>query len=159
MISATAEYALRAVVQLARLGGGPATAEEIANATQVPSGYLSRVLRDLARSGILTARRGIGGGFALAKPAGRITVWDVMKAVDGGFQRIERCPLDIPGHDEALCALHALLDNAVAHVENAFKTATIQSILIAQGGVKPLCVTRAESEPPSKKPEADRQTD
>ena len=139
MISQTAEYALRAVVHLARIGGGPAVTEEIAEATMVPKGYLARILRDLSKAGILTARRGIGGGFALAIPAGKISLWDVLDACDGNVGRIVGCPLGISSHDSSLCSLHQLLDDTIAEVERRFKTATIQDVLTADHPSKPLC--------------------
>lgn len=141
MISQTSEYALRAVVHLARIGGGPAVTEDIAKATKVPAGYLARVLRTLSKVGILTAQRGSGGGFALAKPAGKISVWDVLEATDTGIGRIEECPLGAEGHDVSLCALHALLDRAIAHVESIFLETSIQDILTTPGKTRPLCDT------------------
>lgn len=139
MISQTSEYALRAVVHLARIGGGPAVTEDIAKATKVPAGYLARVLRTLSKAGILSAQRGAGGGFALAKPAGKISVWDVLEATDTSLGRIEECPLGVEGHDISLCSLHALLDRAVAHVESIFVGTSIQDILTTPGKTRPLC--------------------
>lgn len=144
MISQTSEYALRAVVHLARIGGGPAVTEDIAEATKVPAGYLARVLRSLSKSGILTAQRGIGGGFSLAKPAGRITVWDVLSASDSGIGRIKHCPLGLGGHGTSLCALHGLLDQAMAHVEELFRGSTIQDLLTSPEESKPLCETASK---------------
>jgi len=141
MITQTAEYALRAVVYLARIGGGPAVTEEIAEVTHVPPGYLARILRDLSKAGLLTARRGVGGGFALAKPAGTITVWDVLEAAESGIGRIESCPLGIGEHGSSLCALHQLLDDAIASVERSFKGTSIQDILMSSRKSKPLCQT------------------
>lgn len=128
-------------MHLARIGGGPAVTEDIADATRVPAGYLARVLRSLSKAGILTAQRGVGGGFALARPAGKITVWDVLCASDAGIGRIESCPLGIESHGSSLCALHALLDEAVAQVEGLFRDASIQDILTAARSSHPLCDT------------------
>lgn len=139
MLSQTAEYALRAVVHLAaRRESGPSSAHEIARATKVPVGYLQKILRMLARVHILTAQRGSGGGFALAKVPTAITVLDVLNATDSGVSRIERCPLGIQGHIR-LCALHQLLDQQVARAEQAFAMTSIASLLDGVGGVRPLC--------------------
>ena len=139
MITQTAEYALRAVVYLARIGGGPAITEEIAEITKVPPGYLARILRDLSKAGLLTARRGVGGGFALAKPAGTITVWDVLEGAESGIGRIRECPLGIAEHGTSLCSLHQLLDDAIAEVERVFRSTSIQDILTSNRKSKPLC--------------------
>jgi len=139
LISQTTEYSLRAVVHLARIGGGPAVTEEIAKATKVPAGYLARVLRTLSKAGLLNAQRGIGGGFSLALPAGKITVWDDLQASDAGIGRITSCPLGITGHGESLCSLHKILDDAIAEVERLFKQSTIQDILVSPRSSSPLC--------------------
>jgi len=139
MVSQTSEYALRAVVYLAtRAGEGPAAAQEIAEATKVSVGYLQKVLRQLARQGILRAQRGSGGGFALAKVPTAISVLDVLRASDTPIARIERCPLGIPGHTR-LCALHHLLDSEIAKSERVFSSTSIADLLQGEGGVGALC--------------------
>lgn len=79
MLSQTAEYALRAMVHLARHEPGkiPIQADDIAEALDVPRNYLSKILHALAREGFLLSTRGPGGGFRLAAspdelPLGRI---------------------------------------------------------------------------------------
>src|SRR5688500_18425259 len=88
MISQTAEYALRAIVFLARRPGGAHNVEEIAGATKSPADYLSKILRQLARAGFVRGQRGLNGGFSLARPAHEISVLDVVHAVDPS-RRIE----------------------------------------------------------------------
>src|SRR6516165_4767697 len=105
VISQTAEYALRAVVALGSQRGGPMTTQDIASRTRVPAGYLSKVLQALGRAGLVEGQRGLGGGFALARPMQEMTVLDVINAVDP-LQRIERCPLGRPDHKVRMCALH-----------------------------------------------------
>ncbi len=139
MISQTSEYALRAVVHLGmRQDPDPASAHEIAGAIKVPVGYLQKILRALARSGITVAQRGSGGGFALAKPPSAITVLDVLLASDTPVERIERCPLGIKGHT-SLCALHRLLDSQIAQAQQTFASTTIADLIEPVGGVRPLC--------------------
>ena len=59
MISQTAEYALRSVVFLGSQVGQPVTTQRIAVATQVPVGYLSKVLQGLGKAGLVDAQRGL----------------------------------------------------------------------------------------------------
>ena len=92
MISQTAEYALRAVVLLGSQPGRPMTTQEVARLSQVPAGYLSKVLQSLGRSGLVEARRGLGGGYVLTRPLEQLTVYDVVHAVDP-LKRIHHCPL------------------------------------------------------------------
>jgi len=138
MISQSSEYALRAVVYLAQNGGGPAVASEIAASTKVPLGYLHKILRMLVRNRILVAQRGSGGGFALAKVPTAISVLDVLRATDTMIDRIEQCPLGIPGHT-TLCALHHMLDEAVAETARRFSGTSVADLIQPSDRVTPLC--------------------
>ncbi len=139
MIPQTSEYALRAVVHLAaREDADPLSAQEISDAVRAPVGYLQKILRMLARDGILLAQRGSKGGFSLAKVPTAISVLDVLRASDTAVARIERCPLGIKGHT-SLCSLHKLLDEQLAHAERTFASTTIADLLDGDGGVRPLC--------------------
>ncbi|MQY32769.1 putative HTH-type transcriptional regulator [Streptomyces sp. RB17] len=83
-ISARADYAVRAVLELAvRQGNGPVKAEEIAAAQGIPHKFLEGILGDLRRGGIVDSRRGGGGGYRLVRDAAGVTVADVIRAVDG----------------------------------------------------------------------------
>lgn len=129
MISKTAEYALRAVVHLASPASETAsqTLGQIAEATQVPAGYLSKVLQQLSRTGIVSSQRGLGGGFQLARSPQELTVYDVVQPVDP-IERIDACPLGLKEHECGLCPLHATLDAAAANLETAFRSATIAQL-------------------------------
>jgi len=127
MFSQTAEYALRAIVTLAQSEGVAKTAQEIASESKVPLDYLSKVMNSLARGGIVNAQRGRGGGFSLTLPASRLTVLDVLNAVDP-LRRIRSCPLELPAHASGMCPLHRKLDDALAQVEAAFACTTIASL-------------------------------
>ncbi|MCF4138181.1 Rrf2 family transcriptional regulator [Streptomyces sp. Tue 6430] len=83
-ISARADYAVRAVLELAvRQGGDPVKAETISAEQGIPHKFLEGILGDLRRAGIVESRRGGGGGYRLARESARITVADVIRAVDG----------------------------------------------------------------------------
>ncbi|OIJ66242.1 RrF2 family transcriptional regulator [Streptomyces mangrovisoli] len=83
-ISARADYAVRAVLELAvRQGDGPVKAEEISVEQEIPHKFLEGILGDLRRAGIVDSRRGGGGGYRLARAADAVTVADVIRAVDG----------------------------------------------------------------------------
>jgi Rrf2 family protein len=139
MLNQSAEYGLRATVYLATLPSEEQTsASDISERTRVPMPYLQKVLRTLTRAGVLNARRGMGGGFSLAKGSDEITVLEILAALDSSPQRIESCPLGIQGH-ASLCPLHSLIDEQIAGVERVFGQTTIQDILKTQSEVKPLC--------------------
>ncbi len=141
MFSQTAEYALRAVVYLASQEGRARTTQEIAQATRVPTGYLSKVMQSLGRKQLVQSQRGLHGGFTLARPADELTVLDILEAVDP-IQRIRHCPLNIKGHVN-LCPLHRRLDQAMKLVEDALRKSTLAELLAeperARGIPIPLC--------------------
>ncbi|UFU06054.1 RrF2 family transcriptional regulator [Ruania halotolerans] len=91
-ISAKADYAVRAAAELAGGEEAPMPAEALARAAGVPHRFLEGILSDLRRDGIVTSRRGAGGGHQLARPAEEVTLADVIRAVDGPlvFVRDER---------------------------------------------------------------------
>jgi Rrf2 family protein len=76
-------YALRALEYLAARGGQPATAHEIAEARCAPRRFLLRPLKALVSAGLLRSAAGPGGGYRLGRPAARITLLEVVEAVDG----------------------------------------------------------------------------
>lgn len=137
-VSQTAEYALRAVVWLAREPQHAVGTAQIARATHVPAGYLARVLQNLARAGLVTSNPGRFGGFRLALPAEHITVLDIVNAIDP-IRRIKKCPLAIDAHRDRLCPLHRRLDAAIAATENAFREATVAELLAESSTAEPLC--------------------
>jgi Rrf2 family nitric oxide-sensitive transcriptional repressor len=138
MISQTAEYALRAVVYLAGQDRAARTTAEIAKASRVPVGYLAKVMQALSRRGLVRAQRGVGGGFLLAHDAARLSVLDVIDAVDP-LQRIRHCPLGLDEHRHALCPLHRRLDDAFQRVEDSFRDTTIAELLPSTSHLKPAC--------------------
>jgi len=137
MLSQTVEYALRAMVRLAQHPAEPQARHLLASTTQVPSDYLAKVMRQLARAGLVRAGRGPSGGFSLAKPGASISILDVVNAVDP-IKRIETCPLGLETHRSTLCPLHSRMDAATAEVECAFRS-TVLTELIGGRGVQPLC--------------------
>lgn len=137
MFSLTSEYAMRAVVYLAENDSGTRVTHEIAKATQVPAGYLAKVLQALSRAGLVTGNRGLHGGFRLAKPAEKITLFDVLEAVDP-LPRIRRCPMENPDHGVNLCSLHRRLDDALDIVEKALRASTVEEML-KSGARKATC--------------------
>ncbi len=137
MLSNTAEYALRAMVYLAAFGDRARTADEMAEKTQVPRGYLSKVMRDLRRARLVEAQRGPNGGFVLSRSADAISVLDVVNAVDP-IKRITSCPLGLKAHSKQLCPMHRKLDDAFRVVEESFSS-TMISELCESNGSKAQC--------------------
>jgi Rrf2 family protein len=83
-ISAKADYAVRAAIELASAGPErPTKGEAIARAQDIPLKFLENILADLRHAGLVTSRRGADGGYRLARPPEEITVADIIRAVEG----------------------------------------------------------------------------
>jgi Rrf2 family protein len=82
-LSARVDYALRAAAELAVVGERPVTAIQLAEAQQIPPKFLENILSQLRRSGLVRSQRGPEGGYWLALPADRISLADIIRAVDG----------------------------------------------------------------------------
>lgn len=138
MLSQTVEYALRAATYLATVPKQSRTVEQVAEVTRVPVAYLSKVLQQLVREGIVISRRGTGGGFTLARPPAKVRILEIVQAVDP-IRRITTCPLGLAAHGRRLCPLHRKLDDALADVEKAFASSTLADILAEPTRSVPLC--------------------
>jgi Rrf2 family protein len=87
-VSAKADYAVRAAIELAAAGPGPVKGERIAEAQQIPLKFLENILSDLRHAGYVQSQRGAEGGYWLAEPADAITLADIIRAVDGPLANV-----------------------------------------------------------------------
>lgn len=87
-ISAKADYAVRAAVELAAAPEGPMKGDRIAQQQGIPIKFLENILSQLNRSGLVHSQRGAEGGYWLARPANKITLADVIRAVDGPLANV-----------------------------------------------------------------------
>jgi Rrf2 family transcriptional regulator, nitric oxide-sensitive transcriptional repressor len=140
MIPKTAEYALRAVVLLARAPEQARSAEDIAESVRVPRRYAHKVLQALVRARLVRSQPGPGGGYTLVRSPEDLSALDVVAAVEP-IARIRRCPLGLKSHT-SLCPLHRELDEAAAATERAFARVTIAQLLNQPDSVPPLCEMR-----------------
>ena len=114
MLTRKGKYGLKAMVHLAGLGyGQPALAARIAAHEAIPKKFLDAILGELRSAGLIAAKKGKGGGYALAKPAHLIMVSDIVRALDGPLAPYHcvsknfyaRCP----DCDEATCAVRLVM--------------------------------------------------
>ena len=82
-VSAKGDYAARAVVALAARYPDKASAQSLAEAHDMPRKFLEAVLADLKRAAIVSSTRGADGGYALRRPPSKITLGEVLRAIDG----------------------------------------------------------------------------
>ncbi len=105
-ISAKADYALRAVAELAAAAGErPVKADQISRAQKIPLKFLLNILSELKHAQILHSHRGADGGYQLARPAASITLAEVIRAVEGPLANVHESrpeELSYEGPAEAL---------------------------------------------------------
>ncbi len=85
------EYGIEGILYLARHGEDePTLIREISRATAIPETFLSKIFQRLATKGLIRSRRGFRGGFRLARPARRITLREIVEALQGPIE-FHRC--------------------------------------------------------------------
>ena len=87
-VSAKADYALRAAIELAAAGDGPVKGERIAQAQEIPLKFLENILLELRHAGIVRSQRGVEGGYWLARPAEEVNLAEVIRAVEGPIANV-----------------------------------------------------------------------
>ncbi len=124
-ISSRCDYAVRAVIDLARHApmGTPQTATEIAERQGIPEKYLVHILLQLKRAGVVQSVRGAQGGYMLGRGPGAISVLDVVTAVDGPILE------PIPGLDSPTEEVRLVWRKVARRLTETLGEITIQSIL------------------------------
>jgi FeS assembly SUF system regulator len=107
-LSKLADYGIVIMTNLARQPARQHNAPEVAAQTHIPLPMASKILKSLARAGLLESHRGVKGGYGLARPAATISVAEVISALDGPIA-VTACIEDGPGgcEIEGLCPARA----------------------------------------------------
>src|SRR5262245_26493165 len=103
-VSAKVDYALRAALELAA-AGGLVKGEQLATAQGIPQKFLEAILVDLRHAELVSSRRGVDGGYSLARPASEISVADVIRAVEGPIATVRGVRPDDVAYEGAARAL------------------------------------------------------
>lgn len=107
MLSQATGYAAMALGYVAAAGGKPVLVKHIAEACDIPAPYLSKIVNTLARAGLVTTQRGIGGGVTLAHDPTQLTLHDLCLALDDPILE-QKCMLGVAKcSDERACPAHA----------------------------------------------------
>jgi Rrf2 family protein len=91
-VTAKADYAVRATLELAQVEDGLVKGERIAQAQSIPLKFLENILIDLRHAGIVHAQRGAEGGYRLARDPGEVTLGEVIRAVEGPLASVRGEP-------------------------------------------------------------------
>ncbi len=142
MLSSKAKYGLKAMVYLARCEGrGPALIADIADAERIPKKFLDTILLEMKNQGLLSSKKGKGGGYILAKPAARIMVGDIVRVLDGSlapipcvsrtaYRRCEDCL------DETACAIRAVMQDVRDAIAAILDNTTLADMSNRRGRVE-----------------------
>jgi Rrf2 family protein len=115
-ITSKSPYAVRALSELARVGGaGPVPIGEIARRRDIPVQFLEGMFATLRRAGILQSQRGVKGGYSFARPPQEVTVLDVVEALEGALDT------EMAGADE-------VFTEAVAALRSRLGASTIAEV-------------------------------
>ena len=129
-LSSKGRYAVMAMTDLAGRGETRAiSAAEIAERQQISLPYLEQIFARLRRRGIVTAHRGPGGGYRLAKPAAETSIADVVSAVDEPLRAI-RCGGGKTGcmKDGARCLTHDLWEETGRHLRDYLASVSLEDV-------------------------------
>jgi Rrf2 family protein len=144
-ISAKADYAVRAAVELAAATGDkPVKAERIATAQGIPLNFLENILGELRHAGVVRSHRGAEGGFRLAKPATEITVADIIRAVEGPLASVRGGPPEEAEYAGAAASLPRVWIAVRANLRRVVEHVTVADIA---GGHLPKSIDKLAEDP------------
>ncbi|MEU5425256.1 Rrf2 family transcriptional regulator [Streptomyces olivoreticuli] len=141
-ISARADYAVRAMAELARTEAVPTKAEHLSEVQDIPLRFLLSILRELRQHRLLRSVRGPDGGYFLARPAGEITLADVIRAVDGPLANVRDLQLSGLNYPGAAAALPDVWRAVRVSLRQVLESVTLSDL--AQGELPPLVRGRAQ---------------
>ena len=144
-ISAKADYAVRAAVELAAVTDDkPLKAERIATSQDIPLNFLENILGELRHAGIVRSQRGAEGGFRLARAANDVTVADVIRAVDGPLATVRGGPPEDSAYPGAADALPRVWIAVRKNIRSVVEQVTLADVA---SGKLPAKIERLASDP------------
>ena len=127
-ITREADYGILLMTGLAQAEGQPRSAASLAQQRRLPLPMVSKILKALARAGLLTSQRGVQGGYSLARPATEISAADIIGALEGPIA-ITECSDE--AHDGCSRQDHCEVSNHWPRINRAIHAA-LQSISLAE---------------------------
>ncbi|GHJ26315.1 Rrf2 family transcriptional regulator [Streptomyces hygroscopicus subsp. sporocinereus] len=128
-ISAKADYAVRALAELAADASRPLTCEAIATSQGIPFRFLKAVFRDLRQAGLVRSQRGCEGGYWLARDPAETTLADIVLAVDGAFLTLRGERLDGLGYHGPAAGLPGVWRGMEDHVRRVLTTTALSDLV------------------------------
>jgi Rrf2 family protein len=147
-LSKKADYALMAMKHLAlQADRGSASAREIAQLYDIPVELLAKVLQRLVRRGLLASHQGTRGGYLLARPAGSISIADVIQAIDGPLT-MTACSSDDHRCDQySACSVRDPLWRIKDRILATLATCTVSDLTVEPPDAAPLALGKRGQSP------------
>lgn len=134
MLSVKVKYALRSLAIMASNEGKTMQSKALAQQVDAPPKYLEAILTELSHHRIIDSRRGAFGGYHLARPAGDVTVGEVVRVLDGTiaplrcasiseYRKCEDC------HDEAACVVRRVMLDVRQSVAGVLDNCSLSDML------------------------------
>jgi Rrf2 family protein len=121
-ITREADYAMRCVLVLAKENGRMVNANQIARSASVPKSFLSKILQRLSKKGVVESAQGSAGGFVLARHPGKISLYEVIEAVQEPYA-VNRCAVSKRAcKRSARCAIHTVWIDLRQEIEKRLKS-------------------------------------
>lgn len=131
LLTRASEYALL-TLDVLRKSDSPLGAEQLANELSIPKSFLAKILQSLAKQGILISRKGVHGGFLLAKPIEEISVNEIIFAAEGKSPAVFDCThyaATCPNGVIGTCAISPFLNNFQRKIDNFLNGLMLSDIL------------------------------
>jgi Rrf2 family protein len=130
-LTRASDYAVRLMIHLATLPAGVrATRDQLAVAAEAPPQFLGKILQSLARAGLILSHRGVQGGFELARAGDRITLLDVVEAMEGPLQLNLCLTTRLQCGRAGWCAAHLVWQRAQSAMAGVLRGATIEQLAV-----------------------------
>lgn len=128
-VTAKSDYALRALIEIARRDdGAPVSAEELGRLQDIPHGFLQAILADLRRAGVVIAQRGQSGGWRLNKDASEVSVADVIRAVDGPLVSVYGLRPEAVNYNESAAVLQHVWIAGRHSLRDVFEQVSVRAL-------------------------------
>ena len=128
-VSAKSDYALRALIELARRPDGVAVnAEELGRLQEIPHGFLQAILAELRRAGLVRSQRGQAGGWLMGRRPEDVTVADVIRAVDGPLVNVYGIRPEAVRYNEAARGLQLVWIAARTSLRDVLERVSIRDL-------------------------------
>ena len=132
-LNKTTEYAIRVLLYLVQHGDSPCSTNTLHQTLDIPYKYLGRLMKNLTDAGFLKSTRGKAGGYQLAKNMTKISLHQVIEALEG-VEDFEHCILGLPDcSDTDPCVMHERWGKERERIKKMFTNISLENLAAKKG--------------------------